>query len=85
MESKLETLKRKPIGDVIDEKDLHSVMNMAIVIRARQIHLLRLRALVDEQPELNRQYVDISFMQFRIVKLKEWEEFNQWKKNQTKP
>lgn len=85
MESKMESLKRKPFEALIDEKDLHATMNMAIVLKGRQIDLLRLRSLVDELPELQRIYVDISFMQFRIVKLKDWGDYQEWKKDQTRP
>lgn len=85
MEARMDSLKRKPVSSFIDEKDLHAVMNMAIVLKGRQIDLLRLRSLVDELPELQRIYVDVSFMQFRINKLKDWEEFQKWKNSQTKP
>ena len=80
----MDSLKRKPIGDIIDPKDLENVMNMAIVMYGKQIDLLRLRALVDECPELTRVYMMTSWEMFRIVKLKEWEEFDKWKRK-TKP
>jgi len=85
MESKMESLRRKPFKALIEEEELHAMMNMAIVLKGRQIDLLRLRTLVDELPELQRIYVDVSFMQFRIVKLKDWEEFQKWKNAKTKP
>ena len=85
MESKMESLRRKPFADLIEEEDLHATMNMAIVLKGRQIDLLRLRSLVDELPELQRIYVDVSFMQFRIVKLKDWEGYQKWMNKQKKP
>lgn len=85
MEQKLESLKGRPVGELLEEQDLENVMNMAVVLYGKQVDLVRLRILVDEASELNRVYCTICWEMLRIVRLKEWEEFQKWKKTKTKP
>ena len=76
----LEAIKRRPIQDIIDERDLHSTMAMGIVISGRQIDLLRLKTLVEEAKDLKRVHHQITYEHLAIVKRRDWEDFVEWKK-----
>lgn len=75
----LESLRKRPVSDLVDEKDLHSNMSMGIVITGRQIDLLRLKTLIDEAKDLRRVHHQITFEHLAIVKKDEWEEFKKWR------
>jgi hypothetical protein len=67
------------------DEDLQMNLTMGMVICGTWIDLLRLKKYILELPDFRVNYNTISSTHLRIVKINEWDEYVEWKKQRNNP
>jgi len=64
----------------LEDKDLQMSMTMGLVVGATYLDLLSLKNYIEKLPQFKLVYRTISTAHLRVVKIDEWEEFQEWKR-----
>ena len=79
--SKEVEIRRYTIDELkLEDEDLQMVMTMGLVLSGTYLDLLSLKNILRNKEEYRLIYNTISAAHLRIVKIDEWREYQEWKK-----
>jgi len=65
----------------LEDEDLQMIMTIGLVLSGTYLDLLSLKNYLRDKAEFRLIYNTISTAHLRVVKVDEWEEYIEWKKN----